>query len=75
MVKIALRNEFGGVTRTVELPDWEHGKAWQYAYDEGHRVAYPATRLSVQVQMRDGSWCNGTILEGCDCAKGGDSLT
>lgn len=61
-VRIALRNNFGGVTRAVELPVSDVGSAWDYMYDTAHREAYPATRDSVQVRMADGSWCNGTIL-------------
>lgn len=64
VIRAALRNEFGGVTRTVELDQAGEGTAWQYAYDESHRAAYPATAHSVQVQMRDGSWTNATIIEG-----------
>ena len=62
-MRVALRNEFGGIARTVDLDPADEGTAWQYAYGPEHRNAYPYTRNSIQVAMRDGSWINATILE------------
>ena len=62
ILTVALRNEFGGVTRTVNLEVDDEGTSWQYRYDEAHREAYPATRKSVQVRMLSGEWVEGTIL-------------